>query len=158
MDIALYIISAILLIIGFVGCIVPVLPGTPLALIGLILLHFTDAIDFTTAQFVTYILLTIVAQVTDYIFPIWFTKKFGGSKWGMWGSTAGLIIGLFFGPIGIIVGPIIGAFVGEVLSGKEFNIAIKAAIGSFIGFLTNTGLKLIVCGYFIWSYFHHIWG
>lgn len=156
MDIVLYFISGILLIIGFLGCIIPVLPGTPLALIGLLIIHLTDSVDFTTTEFVLYIALTIIAQITDYLLPIWFTKRFGGSKWGIWGSTIGIIVGFFFGPIGIILGPMIGAFGAELLSGKEGKIALKASWGSFVGFLSNTGLKMIVCGYFIWVFVKHV--
>ncbi len=157
MDIALFIISGILVILGFIGCIVPIIPGVPLSLVGLLLLHFTDAVEFTSTNFILFIVLTIIAQASDYMMPIWFTKKFGGSKWGVWGSTIGLLAGFFFGIFGIILGPIIGAITGELLSGKRAQDALKAGFGSFVGFLFNTGFKMMVCGYFIWIFFKNIW-
>lgn len=156
MEITLFIISGILLIAAFIGCLVPVIPGVPMGFIGLVILHFTETVQFSSSQFILFIVLTIIAQLSDYILPIWFTKKFGGSRWGVVGSTIGLIAGFFFGPIGIILGPIIGAFVGELITGKEGKVAVKASIGSFIGFLCNTGIKLIVCGIFIWTYFKEV--
>ena len=152
MEIFLFIASGILILIGFAGCIVPVLPGTPLSFIGILLLHFTQAVEFSTEQLLAYGGLTLAVEVADYLLPIWFTKKFGGSKWGVRGSTIGLLFGLFFGPVGIILGPVVGAFAGELLSGKSGTIATKSAIGSFIGFLFNVGFKLMVCGYFLYLY------
>jgi len=83
----------------------------------------------------------------DYILPVWATKKFGGSKRGVWGATIGLIIGIFFfPPIGLIVGPFVGAFIGEISSNQNQSKALNSAIGSFIGFLMGTGLKFAVSG------------
>lgn len=152
MELFLIISSAVLLLVGLSGCIVPVIPGVPLSFLGLVLLHFTDAVEFTTQEFLLYGGITIAVQVADYTLPMWFTKKFGGSKWGVWGSTIGLIVGLFFGPVGIIAGPAVGAFVGELLSGKTGSVATKSAIGSFVGFLFNVGFKLVVCSYFIYLF------
>ena len=152
MEIALYIISGICVLIGLAGCIVPVLPGIPISFVGLVLLHFTDKVEFSHTELGVFLVLTIVTQIASYYFPIWFTKKFGGTKWGIRGSTIGLFIGLFGGPIGIILGPMIGAFVGELLFNKDVKIALKSGVGSFIGFICNTGLSLIVAGYFIWKW------
>ena len=88
-----------------------------------------------------------VVTVLDYVFPVWATKKFGGSKRGVWGATIGLVVGIFFfPPIGIIVGPFVGAFIGEYTSPENKSNALKSAIGSFIGFLLGTGLKFAVSG------------
>lgn len=152
MEIALYIISGICVLVGLAGCIVPVLPGIPVSFIGLVLLHLTDRVEFTYPELGLFLVLTIITQIADYYFPILFTKKLGGTKWGVRGSTIGLIVGLFGGPIGIILGPMIGAFVGELLFNKDARLALKSGIGSFIGFICNTGLSLIVAVYFIWKW------
>ena len=111
----------------------------------------------------------IVIQVLDYFIPAWGTKKFGGSKYGVWGSTIGLVVGLFMGPWGIVIGPFAGAVLGELIyfnrhpqdtiniieqplnnagqrKNTKFNRALRAGFGSFIGLLTGTILKLICCG------------
>jgi uncharacterized protein len=85
-----------------------------------------------------------VVSVLDYIVPVWGTKKFGGSKYGTRGATVGLVLGLFFGPVGIILGPLIGAFVGEMIFKDNIDYALKAGFGSLLGFLTGIGLKLAV--------------
>lgn len=144
LDIVLIIIGAILIIVGIVGCIIPALPGTPLSYIGILLLEFTDKIEFSLTFLIFWAVVVIIVQILDYVVPMWGTKKFGGSKYGMWGSTAGLIIGLFFSPLGIIIGPFAGAVLGELLGGKEIGTALKAGFGAFLGFLAGTLVKLIV--------------
>jgi len=138
----LLILGIILMILGIIGCLVPVLPGPPISYLGLIMLHVTRFGQFTTTVLVALAGVTIVVTILDYIVPIWGTRKFGGSKYGMRGATVGLIIGLFLGPVGIIVGPLIGAIVGELIFKDDMKYAIKAGFGSLLGFLTGIGLKL----------------
>lgn len=148
MDITLAILSGLLIFIGIIGSILPVLPGTPLCWLGLLVLHFSKYADYTTTFLVVMAAVMIVVSVLDYFIPVWGTKRFGGSKAGVVGSTIGLIGGLFFGPIGIIFGPFLGAFLGEMLVNKTaFKQAMKSATGSFIGFLLSTGLKLVYGGF-----------
>lgn len=152
MDIFLIITGIILLIGGIVGCIVPFLPGPPLAYGSLILLQLTDYKPFTSNFLVIWALITLAVVITDYYIPIWGTKKFGGTKAGVWGATVGLIIGMFlFPPFGMIIGPFIGAFVGEMLNNQDSSKALRSATGSFIGFVAGTFMKLgisIVMGYY----------
>ena len=156
MEIALFVLCGLMVLTGLIGCVFPVLPGVPLSLAGVLLLLLSDKVDFTSSQIAVYIGLTVLAQITDYLLPVWLTQKFGGSKWSMLGSTIGLIVGLFFGPLGIIAGPILGAILAELISGKNSATAVKSGFGSFVGFLLNTGLKIIVCGYFIWVYISNV--
>ena len=146
MEIALLVIAFILMLIGIIGCIVPGLPGTPIAYAGLWIAQLTDRIDFSWQFLLTWGIITVVISVLDYVVPAWGTKKFGGTRWGVWGSTLGVFVGLFFGPAGVILGPLVGAILGELLDGKEFQSALKAGWGSFIGLLFGTLLKLICCG------------
>ena len=146
MDTFLIILGAICLLIGILGCVLPVLPGVPLAYCGLLLLHATDKVQFSWQFLVIWVVVTIVVQVLDSVVPIWGTKKFGGSKMGVWGSTLGLLVGLFFGPWGIVLGPFLGAVVFELIDGKNTRLALKAGWGSFVGLMTGTILKLICCG------------
>ena len=153
MDIFLIILGSICLIVGLVGCIVPMLPGPPISYAGLVLLHFTDKVQFSTTQLLIWLFIVIVVQVLDYLTPMLGAKQYGGSKWGNWGCLAGTFIGIFlFPPWGIIIGPFLGAFIGEMLGGKNSNDAFKAGFGTFIGFLFGTIIKLIVCGMFIFFF------
>ncbi len=134
--------SIILMILGIIGCLVPVLPGPPLNFVGLIMLQITRFGDFSSRLLIVMGIIAVVVTILDYVVPIWGTRKFGGSKYGMRGATVGLIVGLFLGPAGIIIGPFVGAFVGEMIFRDDFRYALKGSFGSLLGFLTGIGLKL----------------
>lgn len=146
MDILLIILGAICLLTGIIGCVLPVLPGVPLAYVGILLLQLTERVQFSWQFLVIWAVVVVVVQALDYFVPAWGTKRFGGSKWGVWGSTIGMLIGLFFGVWGIILGPFIGAVVFELIDGKNTRTALRAGWGSFVGLMTGTILKLICCG------------
>jgi uncharacterized protein YqgC (DUF456 family) len=141
-DYILIISGVLLMILGIIGCLVPVLPGPPFSFIGLLLLHFSRFGDFPASTLIVLGAITVAVTILDYIVPLWGTKKFGGSKYGIRGATVGLVIGIFFGPLGIILGPFLGAFVGEMIFRDDMNYAFKAGFGSLLGFLTGIGLKL----------------
>ncbi len=135
----------------------PIIPGPPLNYMSLLLLHFTEKYQFSTNFLVLWAIVTIVVYGLDYIIPAWGTKKFGGSKRGVWGSIIGLIIGLFFfPPFGIIIGPFAGAVIGELTAGKDSGAALKSGFGSFLGFLLGTLLKLITSGMMTWYFFREL--
>jgi uncharacterized protein YqgC (DUF456 family) len=141
-DYILLILGILLMILGIIGCLVPVLPGPPFSFLGLILLHLTRFGQFTIPTLIALGVIAVVVTVLDYIVPLWGTKRFGGSKYGTRGATVGLIIGIFLGPMGIILGPLMGAFVGEMIFRDDIGYAFKAGFGSLLGFLTGIGLKL----------------
>ncbi len=142
MDYFLLALAIVLMIVGIAGCLLPVLPGPPLSYLGLVVLHFTRFADISRNLFIILAIVAVVVTVIDYVVPIWGTRRFGGSKYGMRGATVGLIIGLFLGPWGIIIGPFIGAVVGELIFKDDIKYALKAGFGSLLGFLTGVGLKL----------------
>ena len=146
MDIFLLVIAFIFLAVSFIGSIVPALPGVPLAYIGLWIAQATDMVQFSWQVMLIYGIVTVVVQVLDYVIPAWGTKKYGGTKYGVWGSIIGVFVGMPFGFIGVIVGPLVGAILGELVNGKELEEAIKAGWGSFIGILFGVVIKLICCG------------
>lgn len=151
MDILLYILATLCLLLGFAGCFLPVLPGPPVAYVGLLLLQATERYQFTVGQLVVWGILVVVVQVLDYVTPILGTKYSGGSKWGNWGCVIGTVAGIFlFAPWGILLGPFVGALVGELLGGKALGEAMKAGAGAFIGFLVSVVLKVGLCGYFVY--------
>lgn len=141
-DYILLILGIIVMILGIIGCLVPVLPGPPLSFIGMILLHLTRFGQFSTPALITFGAIAATVTIFDFIVPVWGTKRFGGSKYGTRGATIGLVIGFFIGPLGIVIGPLIGAFVGEMIFKDDMNYALKASIGSLLGFLMGIGLKL----------------
>ncbi|WP_304252739.1 DUF456 domain-containing protein [Parabacteroides gordonii] len=153
MDIFLIIVGAVCLLVGFAGCFLPVLPGPPLSYLGLLLLHFTDKVQFSATQLVVWGLLVVVVQILDYVTPVLGTKYGGGSKWGNWGCVLGTVVGIFlFPPWGILFGPFAGAVIGELLGGKKSFDAFKAGIGAFIGFLLSVVAKMSLCGYFVYCF------
>lgn len=154
MDILLIILGFIFIVVGILGCFLPILPGPPISFAALLFLQWTEKAPFSSDTLWTWGLLTVAVTALDYVVPIYGTKKFGGTKRGVWGSTIGLVIGLFFfPPIGIIVGPFIGAFLGEMSGGNVDNkTALRSAFGSFVGFLVGTLLKLIVSAWMAWLF------
>ena len=152
-DVFLAILGAICRLIGTVGCVVPVLPGVILAWAGLLSAYFSHYCNIPTILLVATGITTAIISVLDNMIPIYLTKKTGGSKAGMWGSTIGLIVDIFVGPWGIVLGPFAGALVGELIhDNRDMKRAIKSASGAFLGFLLGTGLKLVLCGFLIWIF------
>lgn len=153
------ILGIILLLAGIAGCVLPFLPGPPLCFISLLLQQLNDPPAYTARFIWLWAAISVFVTLLDYFIPIVGTKKFGGSKYGMWGCTIGLIAGLWFGPLGIIIGPFVGAFAGEILANNDSSTAFRSALGSFLGFLLGTLLKLIVCfvmGYYLIVHVYHV--
>lgn len=159
MDIALAIIGFLCIIAGILGSFLPVLPGPGLGWTGLLLLYFTDAIP--TNYWILGISAAVVMAVTvlDYVIPAKGTKRYGGSKYGIWGTNIGLVIGLLAPiPLGFLIGPFVGAFVGELIyNSSDHKRAFRAATGSFIGFLASTFMKFIVCIIFAGIFVTEVW-
>ncbi len=146
LDITLIILGGILMIAGTIGCLLPIIPGPPLSYAALIILQLSSKQPFSSTFLIVYGVITAVVLLLDYVIPIYGTKKFEGSKYGIWGSTIGMVLGLIFlFPIGIILGPMIGAFSGELIGGRTTDKAFKSAIGSLLGFLAGASIKFVLC-------------
>lgn len=130
-------------VVGLIGAVVPVIPGSIISYAALWLMWLSDNSYVSSANLWIMGGLMVAVCVIDYIAPIWITKLGGGSKQSMWGATIGLIVGLFFAPIGLIVCPFLGALVGELTTDASLGQALKIAALSFIAFLLTTWLKLI---------------
>lgn len=152
MDILLIILGVICLITAILGTVLPILPGPPIAYVGMILFHLTGRIQFTPTQLIVWAVLVVLVQVLDYVIPMLGSKYAGGTKWGSWGCVIGTVVGLFFSPWGIVLGPFLGAVAGELLGDKDLKYALKSGLGSLLGFLFGTIVKLMLCGYFIWQF------
>lgn len=145
MEILLLILGVAALLVGLAGAVLP-LPGPPLSFAGLLLLKGSGYADVSTPALVVIGVITLVITVLDYYVPIWGVRKFGGTSYGAWGTTLGLIVGLFIPvPGGLFLGAFFGAFAGELIAGLSHQNALKAAFGSFLGFLAGMFMKVMLC-------------
>lgn len=144
----LIVLAVILGIIGIIGSIVPGLPGPPLSWAGLLLAYLSHKLggaDMSLTFVLVWLAVTIIVTILDYIVPSKFTQLAGGTKAGSQGALIGMIIGMFFTPLGMIPCSLLGAFLAELFqSDKSATDALKSALGTFAGFLVGTGMKLIV--------------
>lgn len=153
LDIILLITAIICLAVGLIGTVVPVLPGAPLAWLGLLAGHWITFVEIPVWVLILTGILAVAVSVLDNIFPVAMTKKAGGSKAGTWGCTLGLIAGFFIGPVGIIVCPFAGACIGEMINdSSDMKRVFKAAFGAFAGFILGVGMKLGTALLFIWIF------
>lgn len=156
-EIFLLILGFILIIVGIIGSVLPVLPGPTMSWIGLLIVFFDKDVPLNYFMIVITGIIAIGINILDYIIPAKTVKKYGGSKYAIWGTNLGLIIGLFFPPIGFLIGPFVGAFAGQMYyNSQDKNMAFKVALGSFIGFITGTFMKIMVCLIYLGIYFYYL--
>jgi len=158
MDMLISILAVVAGIIGIAGSILPGLPGTPVSWVGLLILFIwgngTNAAGdpMSLKTLIIWGVVVAIVSVVDYVVPMYFTKVTGGSKYAERGAMAGLILGIIFTPVGMILGSFLGAFLAELYYTRQGAVqALKAAIGSFLGFITGTGLKTIVACLIMWK-------
>ncbi|WP_420592553.1 DUF456 domain-containing protein [Robiginitalea biformata] len=147
MDLVLIFFGLLCMILGVLGSFLPVLPGPPISWVGLLLLTLTSAVPDNWWFLGITAAVAVVVVGLDYWIPAMGTKRFGGSRAGMIGTTLGLLVAIIFpvlGIAGIIIWPFLGAVVGELINKSNSQTALKAAFGSFVGFLTGTFLKFLV--------------
>lgn len=155
--IGLFILAILIMLIGLAGTILPMLPGLPIMWLG----AFIYAL-FTGFEKIGWIFLgvfaglTAVITVIDYVANLYGAKKMGATRWGLLGAFLGMLIGLFTGGlIGLLLGSFLGAILGEVLGGRKGSQALKAGVGTFLGFLGGTLIKFVIgcamMGVFLWK-------
>lgn len=143
LTILLIVVAIIITLVGIAGAILPALPGPPLSFASLLMTYFICPGQISLTLLIVMLVVTIFVSIVDYIAPTWMTKVGGGSKAGINGTTIGMLIGLFFMPWGMVIGPFAGALIGELIAHTAPDKALKLAFLSFIAFLLTTGLKLI---------------
>jgi len=153
------IIGALFVLLGIAGCILPILPGPALGFLGLLLLalinHFSPPLTPTLITIMA--VLTLGVTVGDYVIPLWGAKRYGATKWGIWGSVIGMAIGIFFSPFGMLLGAFIGAVATEWVVQKERGKALKAGWGVFLGGFAGTAVKLGLSGMMAYYFIRGLW-
>lgn len=156
MDYIFEISGLVLCLLGIAGSFIPVIPGPITSWFGIFILQQSQRIQIDQSLLYFFLLIAAVIFLLDYLIPALSTKKFGGSKKGIAGATLGLVVGLFLGPIGLLLGPFMGAYFGERLHGSNNKVALKAAWGSFLGLITGFILKFVIafllCSYAFFLY------
>jgi uncharacterized protein len=150
------ILGIVCIIGGILGSLLPLLPGTPLAFIGLLVQQLRDPAPFSSRFIWIWAGIVVLSIVLDYLIPVWGTRVFGGTRYGAWGTTLGFLAAFWLGPAGIIIGPFIGAFLGEMVAGQSSGKSLRAAWGSFLGFIAGTLLKLVLCVLMLYYIIHSI--
>lgn len=153
------ILCSILMVVGLLGVILPVLPGVPLAWLGLFIYALVTGFErISVATIVIFFVLMVLALVLDFVAPMLGAKKYQASKFGVIGAFLGFVVGIFvLGFWGIILGPLFGAFLGELIARGRPKQALGSALGAFLGFIAGTLFKvvliLVMAGFFIASLF-----
>ena len=147
------------MLVGIIGSILPALPGPPISWVGILMLYLCEGISINYWILAVTLLIAVIIGILDYIIPAKGTKYFGGSKYGIWGTNIGLVVGIFAPiPFGFLIGPFVGALVGELIyNSQEKGRAFKAATGSFIGFLAGTFMKVLVSLLFLGLFLVLVW-
>ncbi|MGY8923207.1 MAG: DUF456 domain-containing protein [Flavobacteriales bacterium] len=159
MDLTIISLSGFLILIGLLGSFLPVIPGPLTSWLGLFILRFSPIIQIENSLLISSFCIALFVFLLDNIIPVLGAKKFGGGNGSMVGSSMGIILGiLFLGPFGLIIGPFVGAFLGELyISKNNKESALKSAFGAFIGFLTGVFLKFIIGLAFSYYFFKILW-
>lgn len=138
----LVLLGAALVAAGFVGLLLPAVPGAPLVLAGIVVIAWADGFArIGPLTLVVVALLALLSWVVDYAAGVLGARRAGASRWGLVGAFLGLVVGLFFGLPGLLLGPAIGAVLLEYAKDPDLRRAARAGAGVFIGFLLGTALK-----------------
>ncbi|WP_081209109.1 DUF456 domain-containing protein [Salegentibacter sediminis] len=158
MDLLFIILGGILIITGILGSFLPVLPGVQVSWIGLLFLYLAPSVPVNYLFLGITLAIAMLIYVLQLVIPAIGTKRYGGSKTGMWGATIGLVIGIFTPiPFGIIIGAFVGAFIGEIINKSDSRAAVRAAFGSFVGLLASTFMEFLVAIGFLFLFIYKVW-
>lgn len=142
-EIIAIIVASLFFLTGLIGTLLPVMPGAPVIWLGMLVYGFITGFEnFSTYFFLVQALLALTVMGIDYLFAALGSRYFGGSKAALWGSAGGLLIGLFFFPIGLLIGPFLGAVLADLLFGQRTDQAIKSGLGASLGFWSALPVEL----------------
>ena len=155
---ALWVLAAALMLTGALGIVLPALPGVPLMFAGMVVAASID--DFERIGWVTLTVLgvlTVVSFIIDFAASALGAKRVGASGRAIWGAVIGTIVGLFFGIPGLLLGPFVGAVVGEITVHGRLDRAARVGVATWIGLLFGTLAKLAIAfsmiGVFLLAFF-----
>ena len=158
MDIFLLVLAGALMVLGILGSFLPMLPGIPLSWLGILLLYLTSYLPMNYTFLGITFLVALIIFALQYAIPALGTKYLGGSKFGMIGASLGLVIGIFTPiPFAILIGPFVGAYIGEIINKSDSRTALKAASGSFIGLLASSFMEFVVTVIYLLLFIFKIW-
>ena len=159
MDSLLLLLGFVCMVVGVFGSFMPVLPGLSSCWVGLLLLYLTKAVENNYWILGITLFITVIITILDYVIPAKGTKKFGGSSYGVWGTNIGLIVGILSPiPFGVIIGPFVGALIGELMyDSKNHQRALKAATGSLLGFLASSFINFLFCIIYLGIFISIVW-
>ncbi len=144
------IVSFALIVTGVAGLLLPALPGAVMIWLGIVAFGLlAPDVHWPISFYIAQGLLALSTYIIDYLATVWGVKKFKGSKAGAIGAVVGMLLVFVMGPLGIIIGPFVGAIAGELIAGGELRQALTSGFGSFVGFIVATFLRLLVCGIMI---------
>ncbi len=158
MDLLLIIISAVLIISGIIGSFMPILPGPLTSWFGLFILNLISSVEIDSALLIITFIIAITIFILDSLIPIYGSKYFGATKYGIIGASIGLVIGIITPiPFGILIGPILGALIGELLFNNDLKKSIKSSIGVLIGFVASSFIKFVTSIVYLMIYIIKLW-
>jgi uncharacterized protein YqgC (DUF456 family) len=146
LQIVWYALAAVLIVVGFVGTILPILPGVPIVFGGMWLAAWADGFAHVGARTLVVLgVLTVLTLIVDFVAGMLGAKKVGASRHAVVGAVLGTVIGIFFGLPGLLLGPFFGALIGELVAGGTLRKATDVGLGAWLGFLVGAVLKLAFC-------------
>ena len=158
MDIILFVSGLILCLIGITGSFVPVIPGPFISWLAILIINLTDAVEFNLNFVLITLSVAVAIGLIDYLIPIIGVKKLGGTKSGQVGTFVGLVLAIIMiGPFGILVGPFIGALIGEMGCKKSFSDSLKPAFGSLVGVVAGSMIKFCLTLTYLFFYLNIFW-
>jgi len=141
-----FMLSGMLILAGIAGTVIPVLPGVPLVFAGMLLAAWADHFQHIGAFTLTILgVLCVFALLIDFAAGLLGAKRVGASTRALWGASLGTLIGLFFGLPGLLLGPFLGAALGELSAGRELAHATRVGVGTWLGLLFGTLAKIALC-------------
>jgi uncharacterized protein YqgC (DUF456 family) len=153
-----WLLAILLILVGFAGNILPLLPGTPLMLIGMLLAAWLDDFNRIGAFSIgVLVVLAILSQLADFLAGTLGAQRAGASKQALWGATIGSLAGIFAGLPGILLGPFVGAAIGELIAEQDLLKAGKVGLATWIGLVLGMAAKIAIgftmLGVFVLAYF-----